>query len=144
VHAVRGLWDRLGIGEAIAARLGTKPAGEAYRTALVAMALQRLDRPGSKLAGFDRELEPSWLPEARALKLGQFYRALDVLAEHGDAIDAELFWRSLDLFPNRRRSRLLRRDHRLVRDRRRGRRDARMTRAHLRPAAQARPCHGGP
>jgi hypothetical protein len=98
VHAVRGLWDRLGIGDVIAARLGTKPAGEAYLTALLAMVLQRLDRPGSKLACFDRELERSWLPEARALKLGQFYRALDVLAEHGDAIEAELFWRGVDLF----------------------------------------------
>ena len=81
VHTVRGLWDQLGIGDVIAAQVGTKPAAAAYLTALLAMTLQRLDRPGSKLACFDRELERLWLPEARALKLGQLYRALDVLAE---------------------------------------------------------------
>jgi hypothetical protein len=98
VHAVRSLWDQLGIGDAIAARLDTKPAAAAYLAALLAMTLQRLDRPGSKLAGFERLPERLWLPEARELKLGQLYRALDVLAEHGAAIEAELFWRSADLF----------------------------------------------
>ena len=98
VHLVGGLWDRLGIGDAIAARLGSKPAAEAYLTALLAMTLQRLDRPGSKLACFERRLERMWLPDARNLKLGQLYRALDVLAEHGDAIEADLFWRSVELF----------------------------------------------
>jgi len=32
------------------------------------------------------------------LALGQLYRALDLLAEHGDAIEQEVFWRSVDLF----------------------------------------------
>jgi hypothetical protein len=32
------------------------------------------------------------------LALDQLYRALDVLAEHGDAIEQEVFWHSADLF----------------------------------------------
>ena len=39
-----------------------------------------------------------WLPEARDLGLHQLYRALDVLAEHGDAIEQAVFWRAVDLF----------------------------------------------
>ncbi len=39
-----------------------------------------------------------WLPEACDLGLGQLYRALDVLAEHGDAIEQEVFWNAVDLF----------------------------------------------
>jgi Transposase DDE domain len=62
------------------------------------MAAQRLARPGSKLAGHERWLDRVWLPQARDLALGQLYRALDVLAEHGDAIEAEVFWAGVDLF----------------------------------------------
>jgi hypothetical protein len=62
------------------------------------MTMQRLERPGSKLACHERWLARVWLPAARDLTLGQLYRALDLLAEHGDAIEQEVFWRSVDLF----------------------------------------------
>jgi hypothetical protein len=62
------------------------------------MAAQRLDRPGSKLACHERWLDRVWLPEARDLGLHQLYRALDVLAEHGDAVEQAVFWRAADLF----------------------------------------------
>jgi transposase len=62
------------------------------------MTMQRLERPGSKLACHERWLERVWLPEARHLALGQLYRALDLLAEHGDAIEQTVFWNSVDLF----------------------------------------------
>jgi len=39
-----------------------------------------------------------WLPEARDLGLRQLYRALDLLAEHGDAVERAVFWRAADLF----------------------------------------------
>jgi hypothetical protein len=62
------------------------------------MVAQRLDRPGSKLACHERWLDRVWLPEARGLGLHQLYRALDVLAEHGDAVERAVFWRAADLF----------------------------------------------
>jgi hypothetical protein len=62
------------------------------------MVAQRLDRPGSKLACHERWLERVWLPEARDLGLDQLYRALDLLAEHGDAVEQAVFWRAVDLF----------------------------------------------
>jgi hypothetical protein len=98
VHVVEQLWARLGIGRAIAARLAADERHAPHEAALLAMTAQRLARPGSKLACHARWLERVWLPAARDLSLDQLYRALDVLAEHGEAIEAEVFWASVDLF----------------------------------------------
>ena len=98
VHVVEQLWARLGIGRAIAARLAAQGLQAPHGAALLAMAAQRLARPGSKLACHERWLERVWLPAAKDLALDQLYRALDVLAEHGDAIEQEVFWRGVDLF----------------------------------------------
>jgi len=98
VHVVEQLWARLGIGRAIAARLAADERQAPHAAALLAMAAQRLARPGSKLACHERWLQRVWLPSAQDLALDQLYRALDVLAEHGDAIEQEVFWHSVDLF----------------------------------------------
>jgi hypothetical protein len=98
VHVAKALWARLGIGEAIQARLDARQLQAPHATALLAMVAQRLDRPGSKLACHERWLDRVWLPEARDLGLHQLYRALDVLALHGDAVEQAVFWRAIDLF----------------------------------------------
>src|SRR3954471_20709335 len=98
VHVAKALWARLGIGEAIQAELDEKRLTAPHATALLAMVRQRLDRPGSKLACHERWLDRVWLPEARGLGLFQLYRALDLLAEHGDAVERAVFWRAADLF----------------------------------------------
>ncbi len=95
---VEQLWARLGIGRAIGARLAAQGLQAPHEAALLAMAAQRLARPGSKLACHERWLERVWLPAAGGLALDQLYRALDVLAEHGDAIEEEVFWAGVDLF----------------------------------------------
>ena len=69
-----------------------------HEAALFVMAAQRLDRPASKLACHQHWLDRVWLPEAKDLGLYQLYRAMDLLAEHGDAIEQEVFWNSADLF----------------------------------------------
>lgn len=98
VHVVKILWERLGIAGAIASRIAGKKLKAPHLAALLAMTVQRLERPGSKLACHERWLERVWLPEAQGLALGQLYRALDLLAEHGDAIEQAVFWNSVDLF----------------------------------------------
>jgi hypothetical protein len=98
VHVVEQLWARVGIGEAIAERLAAEERRAPHAAALLAMTAQRLARPGSKLACHERWLERVWLPAAKDLSLDQLYRALDILAEHGDAIEQEVFWHSVDLF----------------------------------------------
>ena len=84
--------------EVIQARLDEKQLQAPHAAALLAMVAQRLDRPGSKLACHERWLDRVWLPEARDLGLHQLYRALDVLALHGDAVEQAVFWRAVDLF----------------------------------------------
>ena len=98
VHVVEQLWARPGIGRAIATRLAADERRAPHEAALLAMTAQRLARPGSKLACHERWLARVWLPAARDLALDQLYRALDILAEHGDAIEQEVFWHSADLF----------------------------------------------
>ena len=98
VHVVAQLWARIGIGQAIRGRLAAEERRAPHEAALLAMVAQRLTRPGSKLACHERWLDRVWLPEARDLALNHLYRALDVLAEHGDAIETEVFWHSADLF----------------------------------------------
>ena len=143
VHVARALWAKLGIGEAIQARVAEQRLQAPHAAALLAMVAQRLDRPGSKLACHERWLDRVWLPEARDLGLHQLYRALDLLAEHGDADRAGGVLARGRPVQARRRPGVLRRDHRLVRDRRGGRRRPRVARAHLRAAAPARAQQGG-
>jgi hypothetical protein len=98
VHVAKAMWGKLGIGGAIQKRVREKKLKAPHETALFAMAAQRLDRPGSKLACHERWLDRVWLPDAKDLGLYQLYRAMDLLAEHGDAIEEEVFWNSADLF----------------------------------------------
>ena len=98
VHVAQAMWQKLGIGAAIQKHVREKKLKAPHEAALFAMAAQRLDEPGSKLACHERWLDRVWLPEAKDLGLYQLYRAMDLLAEHGDAIEEEVFWTSVDLF----------------------------------------------
>jgi hypothetical protein len=97
-HVARALWEQLGIGAAIAARMRAKGLTAPHAAALLAMTVQRLDEPASKLACWERWLGTVRLPEAEGLGLYQLYRALDLLAEEGDAVEQDVFWRAVDLF----------------------------------------------
>src|SRR6186997_3238653 len=97
VASIRRILEDAG-GEAVQARVAEKQLRAPHAAALLAMVAQRLDRPGSKLACHERWLDRVWLPEARELGLHQLYRAMDVLALHGDAVEQAVFWRAVDLF----------------------------------------------
>src|SRR3954466_14309369 len=58
----RALWAKLGIGEAIQARVAEKQLQAPHAAALLAMVAQRLDRPGSKLACHARWLDRGGAP----------------------------------------------------------------------------------
>src|SRR5271168_2923827 len=98
VLTARGLWEDLGIGEAIRTRMARAGLTAPHETALFAMAAQRLDDPASKLACATRWLpDIAWLPEAEGLAVDQLYRALDVLAVWSDEIERDVFLRAADL-----------------------------------------------
>jgi transposase len=98
VLAARGLWEELGIGEAIRTRMARAGLTAPHEMALFAMATHRLDDPASKLACATRWLpDIAWLPEAPKLAVDQLYRALDFLAVWSEEIERDVFLRSADL-----------------------------------------------
>ncbi len=99
VLAVRGLWEDLGIGAAIRRCIAAGELTAPHEAALFAMAANRLDAPGSKLACAARWLpDVAFLPEATGLGVDQLYRALDFLAVWSDEIEREVFLKTADLF----------------------------------------------
>jgi len=98
VLAARGLWEDLGIGEAIRTRMTRAGLTAPHEIALFAMAAQRLDDPASKLACATRWLpDVAWLPEADGIAVDQLYRALDFLAVWSEEIERDVFLRAADL-----------------------------------------------
>ena len=98
VLAARGLWEELGIGEAIRTRMDRAGLTAPHEIALFAMAAQRLDEPASKLACATRWLpDIAWLPQADGIAVDQLYRALDFLAVWSDEIERDVFLKAADL-----------------------------------------------
>ena len=98
VLAARGLWEELGIGEAIRTRMDRAGLTAPHEIALFAMAAQRLDDPASKLACATRWLpDIAWLPQADGIAVDQLYRALDFLAVWSDEIERDVFLKAADL-----------------------------------------------
>src|SRR5271157_4645485 len=93
VLAAGGLWEDLGIGAAIRRCLADGGLTAPHEATLFAVAANRLDAPGSKLACAAR-----WLPDAAGLAVDQLYRALDFLAVWSDRIEREVFLQAADLF----------------------------------------------
>jgi hypothetical protein len=99
VLAARSLWEDLGIGAAIRRCIAEGELTAPHETALFAMAANRLDAPGSKLACAERWLpDVAFLPDAAGLGVDQLYRALDFLAVWSDRIEREVFLKTADLF----------------------------------------------
>jgi hypothetical protein len=95
----RHLWDQLGIGPAIRACIAKAGLTAPHETALLAMASNRLDDPGSKRGCAERWLaDTAWMPEAAELTVDHLYRALDFLAVWSDEIAQAVFLRTADLF----------------------------------------------
>lgn len=93
----RHLWQELGLGDMldnILRKLGIKVPLE---EAIYAMVLNRLCDPQSKL-GVSEWVKSIYRPEFEQLQLHHYYAGLDVLAEHKDQIEVQLFDRVRDLF----------------------------------------------
>src|SRR5208283_1259006 len=99
VLAAGGLWEDLGIGAAIRRCVAAGELTAPHEAALFAMAANRLDAPGSKLACAARWLpDVAFLPDAAGLAVDQLYRALDFLAVWSDRIERAVFLQAADLF----------------------------------------------
>jgi hypothetical protein len=99
VLAARTLWEDLGIGMAIRRCITDGGLTAPHEAALFAMAANRLEQPGSKLACATRWLpDVAFMPDADGLAVDQLYRALDFLAVWSDRIERDVFLQAADLF----------------------------------------------
>jgi transposase len=99
LYAARALWEELGIGPLLRAKMQQTGCEAPHDLALLAMTTHRLARPGSKLACYEQWLAADvYWPEAHALVLEHLYRALDFLLGHSEALEQEIFFRTADLF----------------------------------------------
>lgn len=96
-YLLRALWDRLNIGsvltEALRDRFFTAPVEQA----LFAMVANRALSPTSKLAIEQWAADEVFLDHEEHLQVQHFYRAMDFLLEHEEAVQKEVFWSTANL-----------------------------------------------
>ena len=97
-YVLKKLWDRLQIGacleQALAGRKFTAPIGDAF----FAMVANRALAPDSKLAVEEWVKNDVFLEPDEPLQVQHFYRAMDFILEHEEAIQKEIFWSVANLF----------------------------------------------
>src|SRR5215468_2567369 len=98
LYVARALWEEVGIGPLLRAKMQQTSCEAPHEMALLAMTANRLARPMSKLACYDQWLDDVYWPEAHALALEHLYRALDFLLSHIESLEQEIFFRTADLF----------------------------------------------
>jgi transposase len=96
-YLLKSLWKRLGldacITKIIAGRAHTAPVADA----LFAMVANRALAPSSKLAIEQWAAKEVYLGDHKPLQSQHFYRAMDVLLEHEEGIQKEVFWSTATL-----------------------------------------------
>jgi transposase len=96
-YLLKSLWKQLHldecIGKAIQQRSFTAPIADA----LFAMVANRALAPSSKLAIEQWAEEQVYLGNEQPLQVQHFYRAMDFLLEHAEAVQKEVFWSTASL-----------------------------------------------
>jgi hypothetical protein len=98
VLVIEALWERLGVGKELRDICKAKKIKVPYERALLAMVANRLCEPESKLGVWDRWLSKVYLPSCESLKLEQMYEAMDLLYDHRQQIEKNIFFHTADLF----------------------------------------------
>jgi IS4 transposase len=96
-HLLRGLWQRLNIDACLKKALDKRSFTAPVAEALFAMVANRALAPSSKLAIEQWAAEQVFLGDHQVLQVQHFYRAMDFLLEHGEAIQKEVFWSTANL-----------------------------------------------
>src|SRR5210317_489743 len=98
VLVIEALWERLGIGKELRDICKAKKIKVPYERALLAMVANRLCEPEFKLGVWDRWLSKVYLPSCESLKLEQMYEAMDLLYDHRQLIEKNIFFHTANLF----------------------------------------------
>ncbi|NLU51183.1 MAG: IS1634 family transposase, partial [Syntrophomonadaceae bacterium] len=94
----RRLWENTGLARIISNRVQSTKIEFDVAEAVFAMVLNRLRNPSSKLQVSEWAKKDVYDPNFHNLELHHYYRALDFLAEHKNAIEEHLFFEGQDLF----------------------------------------------
>lgn len=97
LHALRALWEELGLAEEVARSCGERPSATQLAEAAFLIVANRALAPESKLGVHDRWLRDVHWPAAEELQLHHLYLALDLLAEEKARLEKEIFFRVADL-----------------------------------------------
>lgn len=95
---IEALWERLGLKKILSDIMAAKGLRIPYERALLAMTANRLCEPSSKLGVWDRWLSTVYLPSCRDLKLKHMYEAMDLLHEHSEEVEKNVFFEVANLF----------------------------------------------
>ncbi|MFA4885992.1 MAG: IS1634 family transposase [Desulfotomaculaceae bacterium] len=93
----RHLWDKLHLGAILQQSFSSAYTSEQLAEAVYAMVLNRISDPLSK-RGVNHWINEVYRPAFAKLELHHFYRSLDLLAEHKETIELELFNRTQSYF----------------------------------------------
>jgi transposase len=91
-YLLKALWHRLNIDDCLKKALDQRSFTAPVAEALFAMVANRALAPSSKLAIEQWAADEVFLGEHEPLQVQHFYRAMDFLLEHGEAIQKEVFW----------------------------------------------------
>jgi IS4 transposase len=96
-YLLKALWQRLSIDDCLKKALDQRSFTAPVAEALFAMVANRALAPSSKLAIEQWAADEVFLGDHQPLQVQHFYRAMDFLLEHGEAIQQEIFWSTANL-----------------------------------------------
>ena len=96
-YLLKGIWDKLNIDSCLDKALSKRSFDAPIKDAIFAMIANRALAATSKLAIEQWACEDVHLGNDKPLQVQHFYRAMDFLLEHADAVQKEVFWSTANL-----------------------------------------------
>ena len=96
-YLLKALWQRLNIDDCLNKALDQRSFTAPVAKALFAMVANRALAPSSKLAIEQWAADEVFLGDHQPFQVQHFYRAMDFLLEHGEALQKEVFWSTANL-----------------------------------------------
>jgi len=96
-YLLKAIWDRLRVDDCLKKALSERSFSAPISDALFAMVTNRALAPSSKLAIEQWAQDEVYLGNEQQLQVQHFYRAMDFMLEHTDAIQQEVFWSTANL-----------------------------------------------
>jgi len=96
-YLLKAIWNRLRMDECLKKALSERSFSATISDAIFAMVANRALAPSSKLAIEQWVQDEVYLVNQEQLQVQHFYRTMDFMLEHNDAIQKEVFWSTANL-----------------------------------------------